>query len=371
MPMESVAELVAVLCEQKLLEPFQLDLLIFKLKSRFEKARLLADELGRLGWLSPFQIEQILQGHGRDLAVGPYLILDPIGQGGVSQVFRALHTQKRTVVALKVLRVEHRGNAELLNQFRLEMRAVNQLNHPNIVKACDINFSGSAHYFALEYVEGIDLAKLIVQSGPLPVAQGCDYIRQTALGLQHAYERGLVHRDIKPSNLVITEKGTQVKILDMGLARLEWLRKDDPSISPVTRSKTVVMGTPDYIAPEQATNPEGADIRADIYSLGCTLYHVLNGRPPFPDCSLAQKLLHHQQTEPLPIEEQRTGLPAGLPGVVRKMMAKRPEDRYRTPAALAAALAPFCRGVSALVGASRPALGTSTRPVTQAKPLPA
>lgn len=365
MSMESVTQFVAVLCEHQLLEPFQLDLLTFKLRPRFDQVRTLAEELERRGWLTAYQIEQILQGHGRDLVVGPYQIQDRLGQGGVSQVFRAVHTFRRAVVALKILRPEHRDNLEALNQFRMEMRAVMQLNHPNIIKAVDVNPAGAAHFFALEYIEGTDLAKLIGQARPLPVAQACDYIRQTALGLQHAYERGLVHRDIKPSNLVITEKGTRVKILDMGLARMEWLPKEDTSVTPITRSKAVVMGTPDYMAPEQATDPETADIRADIYSLGCTLYHVLTGRPPFPDCSLAQKLLRHQQTEPLPVEEQRADLPAGLPLVARKMMAKRADDRYQTPAAVAAALAPFCRGATALVGASRFKTGNPSRSASQ------
>lgn len=362
--MESATQLVAALCEHQLLEPFQLDLLTFKLRPRFDKARPLAEELARRGWLTAYQIEQILQGHARDLVVGPYHIQDRLGQGGVSQVFRAVHTFKRTVAALKILRPEHRDNLDALNQFRMEMRAVMQLNHPNIIKAVDVNPTSAAHFFALEYIEGTDLAKLIEQARPLPVAQGCDYIRQTALGLQHAYERGLVHRDVKPSNLVITEKGTQVKILDMGLARMEWLPKEDTAVTPITRSKTVVMGTPDYMAPEQATDPETADIRADIYSLGCTLYHVLTGRPPFPDCSLAQKLLRHQQAEPSPVEEQRADLTAALPVVVRKMMAKRPEDRYQTPAAVAAALAPFCRGATALVGTSQLKRSSRCRPAS-------
>ena len=193
----------------------------------------------------------------------------------------------------------------------------------------------------MEYVEGTDLARLLKERGPLPVAQACDYARQAALGLQHAHERGLVHRDIKPSNLLVTTKGAQVKVLDLGLARLDLIggRAPETQLTEVG----AVMGTPDYIAPEQALDTRQADQRADIYSLGCTLYHLLTGQPPFPDGTLAQKLLRHQQTDPAPVESLRADLPAGLALVVRKMMAKHPRDRYQTAGEVAGALELFAR----------------------------
>jgi serine/threonine protein kinase len=250
-------------------------------------------------------------------------------------------------VALKVIHPELLNNPEAVQQFQQEMRAVAQLDHPNIVRAVDADLVvGNMHYFAMEFVEGTDLNKMVSLSGPLPVAKACDCIRQAALGLQHAFERGLVHRDIKPGNLLLTTSGDLIKVLDMGLARLEWFRKDDLSISTLSRQKASMMGSPDYLSPEQAVDPEHVDIRADLYSLGCTFYFLLTGQVPFPGGSLALKLMQHQQQEPTPIEELRKDVPPGLIPVVRKLMAKKPEDRFRTPAALVVALGTFCRSES-------------------------
>ncbi len=189
----------------------------------------------------------------------------------------------------------------------------------------------------MEYVPGTDLAKLVKKAGPLSVDRACDYCRQTALGLQHASERGLVHRDIKPQNLLQTPDGV-VKILDMGLARLGHAQEASEASSTMTREGTV-MGTLDYIAPEQAMDSHMVDIRADLYSLGCTLYFLLTGRAPFPGGTAMEKLLKHRLDEPTAVEQSRPGLPPGVAAVVRKLMAKRPEERYQTAAEAAAALA--------------------------------
>jgi serine/threonine-protein kinase len=177
----------------------------------------------------------------------------------------------------------------------------------------------------------------------MAVIKACDCMRQTALGLQHAFERGLVHRDIKPANLMLTTEGNLLKILDMGLARLEWFHKDDLSMSTMSRQKAAMMGSPDYLSPEQALDPEQVDIRADIYSLGCTFYFLLTGQVPFPGGSLAQKLMQHQSQEPEPVDQLRRDVPAGLIPILRKMLAKKPDDRFRTPAALVVSLAAYCR----------------------------
>jgi serine/threonine protein kinase len=169
------------------------------------------------------------------------------------------------------------------------------------------------------------------------VAQACDCVRQAALGLQHAYEHGLVHRDVKPSNLLVSFTTEQLRILDIGSARREWRRGRRLD----AQAGGALMGTADYIAPEQTVNPQGADTRADVYSLGCTLYHLLTGRVPFPGTSLARKLLSHQQVSPPSVRDARPDLPDGLEGIVRRMMAKEPADRYQTPALVAVALAPF------------------------------
>jgi WD40 repeat protein len=202
----------------------------------------------------------------------------------------------------------------------------------------DADEVGGTHFFAMEYVEGTDLSRLVRERGPQGVGQACDYVRQAALGLQHAHEQGLVHRDIKPANLFLTSRGV-VKILDMGLARLQAM-EESQGTEPLT-NEGAVMGTPDYIAPEQALDTHRADIRADIYSLGCTLYFLLTGKAPFPGGTLAEKLLQHQLHEARPVEQMRPDVPPGVAAVVRKCMAKAPTERYQTPGELAASLASF------------------------------
>jgi len=347
MAVQTVTNLVLALQHNQLLEPSRQHMLSRSLQGRFTDAAALADELVRLGWLTKYQIDLILEGRSDQLVLGPYRILDLLGEGGLSRVFKAWHVPYQCLVALKVLRPEVRSDAEALRQFKQELKVVGKLAHPNIVKGIDIHPERDDHYFALEYVEGIDLGKMITQSGPLAVVQACDYIRQAALGLQHAYERGVIHRDIKPANLLITnfhppQSGGTLKILDMGLARREWLT--DPTAAANLAPVTMVLGTPDFVAPEQATSPERVDIRADIYSLGCTLYFLLTAKPAFPGRSLAQKLMAHQKGQSIPIEQHRADVPQRLPPVIRKMMAKKPEERFRTPASVAAALAPFARG---------------------------
>src|SRR5205807_131413 len=187
-----------------------------------------------------------------------------------------------------------------------EVRAVAQLSHPNVVTAFEVNQAGAKHFLAMELVDGIDLARLVQQSGPLPVEQSCEYIRQAALGLQHAHERGLVHRDIKPHNLIMSVRDGLIKVADLGLARLPRTMNADVTAAlsgvkgtgTLTPENAVLMGTADYLAPEQAQDFHGADIRADIYGLGCTFYYLLTGRPPFPAPTLVEKVLRHQQALP-------------------------------------------------------------------------
>ncbi len=231
-----------------------------------------------------------------------------------------------------------------MRRFRREIRAIAQLAHPNVVHALDVGEIDGVHFFVMEYVEGIDLARLLKQFGPPPLARACAYVRQAALGLQHAHERGLVHRDIKPSNLIVRLEDATVKLLDLGLARLV-LPPDEATdqSSTLTREGTVV-GTPDYMAPEQTLNAHAADIRSDIYSLGCTLYHLLTGKLPFPGKNLAEKLLKQQVQEPRPVEDLRPDTPPELRAVLRKMMAKQAEDRYQTPKEVSAALEPWSGG---------------------------
>jgi tRNA A-37 threonylcarbamoyl transferase component Bud32 len=335
----SNAPLVDALRQSRLLEPARLEEVARTLQPRFPDPQALAGELIRRGWLTSYQADQLLQGRGQELVLGPYLFLERLGEGGMGQVFKARHRHLGRTVAIKLIRTERLDSPEAVRRFEREVRAAAHLDHPNVVLALDAAEIGGTHLLVMEYVEGAtDLSRLVRTNGPLPWPQACDYIRQAALGLQHAFEKGLVHRDIKPANLLLTADGKTVKILDLGLARLDPPAGDAEQSSTLTQAGAV-MGTPDYIAPEQALEPHTVDIRADLYSLGCTFYFLLTGRPPFPTGTLLQKLNKHQHENPPAVEALRSDVPLGVAGVVRKLMAKNPEDRYRTPAEVAAALA--------------------------------
>ena len=357
LPYGSAASLAEVLAGTPLLEARQRDDLVNHLQHRFPSARALALHLLERGWLTPFQTQQLAQGSADDLVLGPYVVLDRLGEGGMGEVFKARPANGQEVVVLKVVRPDLLADEAITQQFMWEIQALSRLSHPNVIKTIGAYRAAGQHFFTMEYIEGTDLARLVQQSGPLPVAQACEYVRQAALGLEHAHEHCLVHRDIKPANLLLTlppatrepvDVGTSapapkalIKIIDWGLAdrRLPAGYRASTD-APLPRSELV--GTADYLAPEQAQNAEKAGIQADIYSLGCTLYHLLTGQVPFPGGSLMQKLLKHQQAEPAPVGGLRPDVPAGVVGVLHKMMAKKPENRYRTPAMVAAALAPFC-----------------------------
>jgi WD40 repeat protein len=272
-----------------------------------------------------------------ELAAHPrYQVEKLLGVGGMGAVYRAYHRVMGRPVALKVINQILTTKPAMVERFAREGKAAARLSHPNIVTAFDAEQAGPTHFLVMEYVEGTDLGRLVAEQGPLAVDRACDYVRQAALGLQHAFENGMVHRDVKPHNLMLTPGG-QVKILDFGLARFA---SEAASEAGVTASGTV-LGTVDYIAPEQADNAHQADIRADIYSLGCTLYHLLAGRPPFPTGTPIQKVMAHIEKEPPPLTEHRNDLPEELMLVLERMMAKDPARRYQTPAAVAEALRPF------------------------------
>jgi tRNA A-37 threonylcarbamoyl transferase component Bud32 len=294
---------------------------------------------------TPFSGDSISLGVQDPPALADFEVLEELGRGGMGIVYRARQRSRDRVVALKVIRKERLLNPDLVSRFRREAQAAARLSHPNVVVVFGSDQDGDTHYLAMEYVPGVTLQRLVEQTGPLPIAQAIDFVRQTALGLQHAAEQRLVHRDIKPANLmVVAPNGLPlpprpvVKILDMGVARLYQLRSGhEESLTTLTRDGAV-LGTPDYIAPEQLEDPHGADIRADLYSLGCTFYHLLSGQVPFPGGTLVQKLDRQRwQTAPS-VDQLRPEVPAALAALVRRLMAKHPDDRYRTPAELAAAL---------------------------------
>jgi eukaryotic-like serine/threonine-protein kinase len=311
------------------------------------RGRVIARALVECGLLTKFQAEMLLAGRTGGFVLGQYRILDQLGQGGMGRVFKALHTTMNRVVALKVLAPQLVETDKAQQLFHREMQAAARLHHPNIVTAYDANRVGDRYYLVMEYVDGPNLDRLVRENGPLPVGQACEFARQAALGLQHAHEVGMVHRDIKPANLLLQRFGPQaaerrctVKILDFGLARLSDPGEADGPDTIPTRPN-VIMGTPDYVAPEQARDLHSADIRADLYSLGCTLYFLLTGRVPFPGGSSLEKLVRHMSLEPVPVEQLRPEVPPGVAAIVRRLLAKRPADRFQTPAELAAALAPY------------------------------
>jgi serine/threonine protein kinase len=255
-----------------------------------------------------------------------------LDQGYFGAVYEARHKRTGHLHALKLLRDDLRPDAEMLARFQREIRLAMRLKHPNVVKVHGAGKKRRSPFLALELIDGPSLDKLVREQGVLPVARAADYLRQAALGLQHIHERGLVHRDIKPANLMLTRAGV-VKIVDLGLARLYRPERPEEATAMLTARGTV-SGTPAYMAPEQWIDFHGADIRADIYSLGCTFYHLLTGRAPL--------LTGPGYERPEPLEELRPDVPAGLAVVVRRMMARQPADRFQTPAEVAEAVACFC-----------------------------
>lgn len=280
-------------------------------------------------------------------SIREYQLLAKLGEGGMGAVYKALHTRLDKVVALKVLPAERMRDTGAVARFQREMKAVGKLDHPNIVRAMDAGEEAGMHFLVMEYVEGLDLSQLAKLTGPLPIADACELVRQAALGLAEAHEHGMVHRDIKPSNLILAKprkkKGEPtVKILDLGLALLsEALAPDAGGLT----TSGQMMGTIDYMAPEQGGDSHQVDIRADIYSLGATLYKLLTGVAPFAGEKFdtpVKKLMALATQSPNSIRSLRPDVPAPLAQIIERMLAKNPADRFATPEELIDALAPFC-----------------------------
>ena len=283
----------------------------------------MAEHLCRAELLTRWQSQKLLEGRYKGFFLGKYRLLDHLGTGGMSSVYLAEHVLMQRRVAIKVLPKHRVQDSSYLARFHREAQAAAALDHRNIVRAYDVDNDGVNHYLVMEYVEGRDLQRIVRQDGPLPVHLAADYIRQAAEGLAHAHQAGLIHRDIKPANLLVDGKGT-VKVLDLGLARFT----ADEAASLTIAYDENVLGTADYLAPEQAIDSHGVDARADIYSLGCTLYFLLTGKPPFPEGTLPQRLMKHQREKPPDIRAARPDVPEDLAAICVKMMAKKPADRY-------------------------------------------
>lgn len=282
----------------------------------------LSRELVRAGRLTVYQAALLGQGQSQGLVVGPYEVLDKIGAGGMGQVFKARHRHMKRIVALKVLPPSATDWPELVRRFQREVEAAARLQHPNIVMAHDAGEANGIHFLIMEYVDGIDLAALVRSRGPLPAGAAVHYLLQAARALEYAHSQGIIHRDVKPSNLLLDRAGI-VKVLDLGVARL-----DDGDILRESLTETgQIMGSVDYMAPEQAADTRKADRRSDIYSLGCTLYFLLANRPIFDGDTTLQRLLAHRELPVPDLRAVRTDLLEALQAVFARMVAKKPEDR--------------------------------------------
>jgi len=358
---ETVNELVNAIRQHRLLEPAQVDELS-ELQAKFTAPRALARELMDRDWLTPYQLNQLFQGRGPDLILGSYVLVERLGEGAMGQVFKAKHQRMRRFVALKLIREDLLSQAHAVERFYQEIQAASQLSHANIIHPYDAGPIGRTHFFAMEYVRGIDLQRLVEQSGPLPMDMACAFIHQTCLGLQHAFEKGLLHRDLKPTNLSVTKRSysgeyksggsswpaslstfnSLLKIRNLGLTFMQPPAEDwsSPGTNVPLR---MARGTPDYLAPERARQNPSLDVRSDLYSLGCTFYFMLTGQVPFPGGTLAEKLRRHESEEPAAIDLMRKDVAAEVIDMVRKLMAKNPGDRYQAPVEVAAALETFLK----------------------------
>jgi serine/threonine-protein kinase len=288
------------------------------------------------GMLTPFQARQLAAGRWRGLVVQGYALADCIGSGGTGRVYLAKHLARDHSVAIKVLSPEWAGDPTARERLAREARAASSLNHPNIVRVTDLDVDHDPPYLVMEYVSGESLQALVARTGTFGIHAAALCGRQVALGLQHAWENGLVHRDIKPANLLLDSQGA-VKILDLGIVS----SKHESGLTLSNSRRRIILGTVDYLAPEQADDSSNVDCRADIYALGSTLYFLLAGRPPFEDASPTARLARKQMTDAVRLDCIRPDVPEGLAGVIARMMARNPHDRYPTPMHAAEALAPW------------------------------
>ena len=336
----TVDDLVKLIRKSGMIDEPRLDAYIERLRLAgplTADVRKLAGTMVRDGVLTYFQAEQFMLGKWRGFTIGKYKLLERIGFGGMGQVFLCEHMYMRRRVAIKVLPPAKAEEPAALGRFYREARAAAALDHPNIVRTHDIDQDGNLHFLVMEYVDGSSMLEVNKKKGPMAIDRACHYIWQSALALEHAFLVGVIHRDIKPGNILIDRSGI-AKILDMGLAR--FYNCEDDMLTKKYDEKSV-LGTADYVAPEQTINSHDVDVRADIYSLGATFYYLLAGHPPFPDGTISQKLIAHQTRMPTPIQKIRPEVPDGVAAIVGRMMEKSIETRYQQPAEIYEALLPY------------------------------
>ena len=328
--------------KSRLVDPPKAEKLIAKIREKFdgglpEDTASLAKIFQRKGLLTEWHTEKLLDGKYKGFFLGKYKLLGHIGTGGMSSVYLAEHTKLHDRRAIKVLPKKRVSDSSYLARFQLEAKAIASLNHPNIVLAYDIDNEGDVHYIVMEYVDGLDLQQLVKRDGPMDPSTAADAVAQAARGLAHAHANGVIHRDVKPANLLLDSKDT-IRLLDMGLA-LMGAEEEDESLTVANNEN--VLGTADYLAPEQALNSHTVDHRADIYGLGCTMYFLLSGQPPFNQGTLAQRIAMHQKEMPMPIRSIRKDCPGELEGICVKMIQKEPKYRYQSASDVAEALERF------------------------------
>jgi serine/threonine protein kinase len=343
-----VDKFLEVVRRSDLVEKDQLAGVVAELKAEgapLEDGQEIADRLVQEGLLTRWQADKLVEGKHKGFFLGKYKLLGLLGRGGMSSVYLAEHTLMERRVAIKVLPLDRVSDSSYLARFYREAKAAAALHHPNIVIAHDVDEDNGYHYLVMEYVEGRDLQVLVKEIGPLPYEEAAEYTRQAALGLHHAHQNGLIHRDVKPANLLLDQRGI-IKVLDLGLARFTEDALGSMASLTVAHEENV-LGTADYLAPEQAMNSHSVDRRVDIYSLGCTLYFCLTGHPPFPEGTLAQRIMKHHTHDPPHIRNDRPDAPQALIDICMRMMTKNPDARYQTAAEVAEALAGWLRSIGA------------------------
>jgi serine/threonine protein kinase len=297
----------------------------------------LADHLIKIGKLTRFQAHKMLKGASLGLVLGPFHILAPIAKGGMGTVYLARDTRSDHMVALKVLPPRRAREEEwLLTRFRREMEMCQCVAHPHIAWTCEVGVCQGVYYIAMEYIPGKSLYRLVADEGPLPVARAARLFAEVTSALDHAHTRGLIHRDLKPSNIIVTPND-HAKLLDLGLALME----GEDAHREIIGGQGYVLGTMDYIAPEQADNAALADARSDLYALGCTLYYALTGRPPFPGGSALEKIQRHRSDDPEPVPKFNANVPPAFIGLLRRLMSKNPDKRPASAAAVREELLPW------------------------------